>query len=107
MLHREVGLPGLFREVEALDLLEVQGLKELGHPGLTEELEEQGRLADAGHPLSRMTRRRSQIMCQRHPLEREALVLVPGAETSLRRIRRMTAPIQMVMKMQRLSRRRG
>ena len=100
------GHQGNLREVEVLDLPEVQGLEELGHPGLTEELEEQGRLADAGHPLLRR-RRRSQTVSQRHLLGREAPVLVPGVEVRLRGILRMTAPTQMVMMVQRLSRRRG
>ena len=107
MLRHEAGHPGLLREVEVLDLLKVLRREELGHPGLTEELEEQGRHADAGHPLSRMRRRRSQTVCQRHLLGREAPVLVPGAEARPRGIRRMTALIRMVMMVQRLSHRRG
>ena len=40
MLRRGPGHQGLLREVEVLGMFEVQGLEELGHPGLTEELEE-------------------------------------------------------------------
>ena len=101
------GHQGNLRGVEVLDLPEVQGLEELDHPGLTEELEEQGRPADAGHPLSRMRRRRLQTECQRHLLGREAPVLVLGVEARPRGIRRTTALIRMAMMVQRSSHRRG
>ena len=57
--------------------------------------------------MLRRRRRRLPIVSQRHLLRRGASVLARGIDGRLRGILRMTAPTQMMMMVQRLSRRRG